>query len=783
MQYRKIISFVLTASMAAALVTGCGSESESAQDTVAQDSTENTTEEAAEQSTGEEAADGESYTAAEKGFGGDVTVTISVEDGKVTSASVEGPDETEGKGSLAVDAFNEEDYTGTDLADLSFDGITGATVTSTAIQNDIKDIKIQAGVISDDSETKTAMQAGTYTETVYGNNYSMPFEVTVTLSENSIDDIEVTDEGGETHEIIQTAIDSMIPDIEEYQSLAVDSVTGATASSSGIKTAVANAIDEAGGDSSQWYTEVEKNSDTVDLDGYDIVVVGLGGSGVAAFLSAADSGARVIGIDSAAKVGGTSSQIGGPMAVNPETEAVQPDENAQGEYPIDEAGFVSQWEKDTNGDAKSECIELEVDQSGDTLDWLVEDHDFSFSKVTTFMQYPYLLYADYDQSENTITEQYEKALDEACQKNASRYMTNVKGEKILTDENGRVCGVEAVASNGTTYEIHADAVILATGGYGGSSELTEKYTGTTMNLYGMYQNDGTMIEYAIENLNAGTYNIGTPGVAHTVRTTTDLKSTDITPSHQKTLDAIIASTDALHVDQNGDRFCAGDEANDITENCYKSGDCYYTIVSDAYLNNLKENGFSDVYMMLNIQDFSITFEQLMNPDAEVDPDKAKYALMAGDPITDMDEIISLGEDLGIVVEADSVEELGEKIGASDLNQTVTAYNKYAEAGEDPEFGKSAENMTAVTGSKYYAIKGCGYCYSTCGGLDVNENIEVLDQDGNVIDGLYACGTDSMGVLLSEESGYIDYGGVDHGWCLTSGRTAGVNAAAYVKENS
>ncbi len=74
-----------------------------------------------------------------------------------------------------------------------------------------------------------------------------PFEVAVILGEDSIVDIQVTDIGGETQELIQTVIDNLIPRIKSNQSLAVDSITGATASSGGVKTAVKNAIDEAGG--------------------------------------------------------------------------------------------------------------------------------------------------------------------------------------------------------------------------------------------------------------------------------------------------------------------------------------------------------------------------------------------------------------------------------------------------------------------------------------------------------------------------------------------------------
>lgn len=116
------------------------------------------------------------YTASAKGFGGDVTVTVTVQDGKVLSASAEGPDETEGKGSLAIDAFNSGDSgvkEGTAIKDLKIDNVSGATVTSTALQNAITDIVRQASGTA--ASEKTSLTPGTYTETVYGNNYSRPF--------------------------------------------------------------------------------------------------------------------------------------------------------------------------------------------------------------------------------------------------------------------------------------------------------------------------------------------------------------------------------------------------------------------------------------------------------------------------------------------------------------------------------------------------------------------------------------------------------------------------------
>jgi len=77
---------------------------------------------------------------------------------------------------------------------------------------------------------------------------------------------------------------------------------------------------------------------------------------------------------------------------------------------------------------------------------------------------------------------------------------------------------------------------------------------------------------------------------------------------------------------------------------------------------------------------------------------------------------------------------------------------------------------------YYAIKIAAYCYSTCGGLDVDTQMRVLDTDGQPIAGLYSVGNDSMGVLFSEKKPYVTFGGAANGWALTSGYTCGENFA-------
>ena len=72
-----------------------------------------------------------------------------------------------------------------------------------------------------------------------------------------------------------------------------------------------------------------------------------------------------------------------------------------------------------------------------------------------------------------------------------------------------------------------------------------------------------------------------------------------------------------------------------------------------------------------------------------------------------------------------------------------------------------------------------YCYCTCAGLDVNEDLMVLVTKGKLMEGLFAVGCDSMGVLFTEKRPYVTYGCANNGWGLTSGYVAGGKVAEYV----
>ena len=124
-----------------------------------------------------------------------------------------------------------------------------------------------------------------------------------------------------------------------------------------------------------------------------------------------------------------------------------------------------------------------------------------------------------------------------------------------------------------------------------------------------------------------------------------------------------------------------------------------------------------------------------------------------------------------------VEQIG--IDPAALKETVDRYNGYSETGVDEEFGKDAAHIEKIGEGPYYAVKMASYSYNTVAGLDINADFQVLDTNGEAIEGLYAVGSDSAGVLFSEKKPYVTYGGANNGWALTSGYVAGAVVADYV----
>lgn len=706
-----------------------------------------------------------SYSATVKGFGGDVTVTITVDENNITDVKILGENETPGIGGYAIEALTKSIMENVDI-----DIVSGATATSTSVKNALSIVLSEAK--GEDIST-AKMNDGTYNTSAHGFDLKTPVPVTVKISDNKITDIYIG-ENGETNGYYQSVEKNLIPRILENQSINIDAVTGATVTSNAVLQGINDCLIQAGADVTAMFKEIPKSTNKEEYD-VDVVVVGFGGSGMTSALSAAENGAKVMALEKSGKIGGTSAVTSGPMSVNApsqvEGEAADWPDPITGEKRVKKAGeklvdgdaLYNEWITYTTIDgvqeAKADIIKDAVNMSGETVDWLT-GYGFEFDYATGFLGGKWGIFSRY-KGNKALTEDFlDIMLNKYINELGGQYLLETEATELITKD-GQVAGVKAVKYDGTEVTVNAKSVILATGGFGGSEELMDKYLGESWKLYGSAQNDGAGIRMAT-SVGAAAYNIDMAPMSHfsappVIMTQFDSAFDNDIPY------GMVSTSEILAVNKNGERFV---NEMDIGIEAYVGGSRYYSIYSKEQIDILRDKGFG----------FTATGRYLNRGGIEADT-----------PMENIDAVLNKGVELGFIYKADSLEKLAELIGSDNgkmtkeaLLSTVEEYNKAVETGND-SMGKSAdrfERLGAInTDSEYYiAVTGAPYIYSTCGGLDVNENMQVLDNNGEIIEGLYAVGTDSMGVLFTNKKGYANFGGVAQGYCFVSGRIAGEHAA-------
>ncbi len=813
---KRISTFLgLTAAVCTA-VSGCSSQPAATSTEAPAETTETLETTKAETETQEERGTyiPGTYTATAQGFGGDVTVTITVDAESITEVMIEGAQETDGIGSRAVEELPEAIKS---AQSEEVDAVAGATITSKAIQTAAGEALAQARGEEAGGEVSVKMVPGTYTAQAQGFAKAELLEVSVTVSEDKIESIEVNPDNGETATVLQSAIDLMIPRMIENQSVTVDSICGATVSSNAIKTAaeaaVVEAIVAAGGSESDvkaFYMKEPVSAAQEELEA-DVLVIGMGGSGFAAAMSAAQaqyeaagndaSKVSVLGIDKAGKYGGTSALTSSPMAVNPPSMVAQ-----KGSDYVDVDVFKEDWLNYTEGDAKEELIDVMIGKSGETLDWLM-DLGFEFAQPVPGFGTPYEVVCYYGEgfvgsdgqttSKSVVGGFFDKMMT-AYEEIGGKYLLETEGTQLIL-EDGKVVGAKAEGADGTQYTICAKAVILAGGGFAGNTDMEEKYLTNdyypikgSWNLYGCAQNDGKTIEMALE-AGAGTYNISVPPMVHIggipvlmhdypvnkIEGQTDMWTHRTATWSLNDIPMVMAlSPDTMAVNMEGKRFT--DESGLAMMDPWKAGPEFYSIWSDARIKDVQENGFEYASTGLFINQGGVP---------------------TGTPIPEIYEVLEKAAEYGLVYKGDTIEELAEQIGVEGavLAESVKGYNAYCETGEANGEIEKADRIYSPEGADlgeahykkgigeegpFYAVKGASWCYSTAGGLDVDAQMRVLKEDGTTpIEGLYAVGTDTIGVLLTEKKEYVKYGGAAQGWAFTSGREAGANAAAFAAQPS
>ena len=595
--------------------------------------------------------------------------------------------------------------------------------------------------------------SGSFTGTAKGMG---EVSVTLTLTDNVITDC--TAKGDEETSGIGSVVIEQFPgEVVEGNTINLDSISGATITSNAFVEAAKAALTEAGLNPDDYMAKADKtaNGETVSYDA-DVVVIGAGGAGMTAAMTAADAGQKVVILESQAMVGGNSARATGGMnaaktAYQDENEfdqaagvektlATAAEKYADNEtitalaktvseqwaaYQANPTGYfdsVELMELDTmvggKGINNPELVKTLCEGTADAIDWL-DENGITLHNVSSFGG------ASVKRIHRPVNEEGKVVsvgaymiplLQENCEKRGIDIVLNTTVDTILTDANGAAVGVSGTDKDGNTVVVNAKSVILATGGFGANLDMVTQYKPElagfmTTNAAGA---QGQGIEMATA-IGAGTV---------------DMDQIQIHPTVEANTAALITEglrgDGAILVNANGERFIDEVGTRDVVSaaEIAQPGSYSWLIVDQAMAD---ASSVIQGYIKKGYTKTGATYEELAK---ELDVDPATFA------------------------------------------NTMETWNGYVEAKNDPDFGRTSF-ANPLNNGPYYAIKVTAGVHHTMGGVTINSATEVLKEDGTVIPGLFAAGEVTGGV-----HGANRLGGTAVADFVVFGRIAGESAANY-----
>jgi fumarate reductase flavoprotein subunit len=473
----------------------------------------------------------------------------------------------------------------------------------------------------------------------------------------------------------------------------------------------------------------------------DIVVVGSGATGLAAALTAAEGGARVILFEKQRSLGGTSNFFEGTFAVE---SGMQRERYIM--YSRDEA-FKNIMEY-SHWRANPRLVRAIVDESGKTIAWLQEE-GVEFVDATINLPHAPRTY-HYIKGHGAALV---KALATKAKDKGVDVRSGIAVKRLLKD-GSRIVGV-VVEQDGEEVEVAAKAIIIGSGGYANNKEWIRKYAGFDLDVnvlpVGNVDKTGDGIRMAWE-----------AGAAEEGMGLLELFAAGPAGAEFAMKNAIelAAAQPDLWVDPQGMRFC--DEGIGFYDssignaNARQKEGFTWHLLDDTIKESLIENGIHKSVGLDNGPGTRpLEFEKEFF--AAVDRGSTEVCM------------------------ADSVEELATKMGvdAAVLRATVDEYNGYCAKGHDDLFAKDRIYLRPLLGPIFYAVKARTVFLGTMGGIRINDRTEVLDKKGRVVAGLYAGGFDAGGMWGDSYCMTVS-SGLSSAFALNSGRIAGRNAVKYVE---
>jgi fumarate reductase flavoprotein subunit len=463
----------------------------------------------------------------------------------------------------------------------------------------------------------------------------------------------------------------------------------------------------------------------------EIVIIGAGGAGLAAAVTAAEMGTKVILLEKRRSSGGNSAMAEGLFgSESPVQRRMGVD--ARRDELFNTAMEYSHWK------INPRLVRTFVDKSGDTIKWL-EEKGLQFYLDPLYPDQVPLVFHCLKGGGAAVVD----VLAKYCQDSGVTVLYETTAKSILKDDHGKIVGVLAMRNN-EELRITTRSVIIASGGYGGNHELLKRYcTSYTENtlLRGMpNMGDGLIISTEV---GAATDGLGILQLSGPIFRGSSL------------VGSIAREPFTIWINKKGERFT--NEA--------------ITFFSPESANTLDRQPNKISYTLFDEQ----IRQTIINNRAFI-----KRSRITSYTPDELDNEIRKETDRGMLKVSDT---LGDIAGYADmspevLESTIQEYNSFCELGYDKIFTKDRRYMMALRNPPFYAIECCLGFLGTIGGIKINHHMEVLNNQDNPISGLYAAGVDTGGWESYTYCSLLS--GSTFGFAINSGRIAAENATKYIR---
>jgi fumarate reductase flavoprotein subunit len=492
----------------------------------------------------------------------------------------------------------------------------------------------------------------------------------------------------------------------------------------------------------------------------DVIVIGGGASGITASVAAAEKGASVIVLEKGSTTGGAANMGMGIFAVESKYQKAQLVDFTK-EDAFNLLMNYTHWRVDAR------LVRRYIEQSSKTIDWMESIGVEFLGAYKYFEKSTQTWHIVKTKGSNAPAERAAsnmfRALTERSEELGVEILYNTRATKILTD-NGHVTGVEFITADGEKVEAECNAVIVATGGFGDNPKMIQDILG--------YEWGKDLHSFRIPGVQGEGLRMLWETGAGRVDSTMELTYT--TPGVTdvfKTLSETMRQPN-LMVNLDGQRFYN----EELMSNTVYTGNAIslqrerkaFTIIDDSILDSYRKTGLDYVTIHHNINTVDKWEKELQTYLSGGQSENAGLSELHNEQQKHEVQIF----------EADTLEELCEKTGISlnNLRKTIDEYNEGCST-SDEMFFKKHKYMKPLKGGKYYAARHYPAGYGSLGGVKTNDNLEVLNNQGIKIPGLYACGTDACNIYGDSYCFFLP--GNTMSFAVNSGRIAGYSAVEYM----